>query len=80
MSFSQQKVQSGNSLYVVFMIKVSDCLPEFLITGTTEEDFQRAGNQKAARHLLYGLERIRARSETHFFRNIAGIPHDLLGI
>lgn len=34
------------------MIEVSDDLPEFLKTGTTKQDFQQAGKQEAAWHLL----------------------------
>lgn len=36
-----------------------DDLPEFLKTGTAEEDF-RTGTQEQVRYLLYSLERTRA--------------------
>lgn len=46
---------------------------EFLKTGTTEEDFQQAVKQEAAKHLLQSIERAGASSRAHFLRTFVAI-------
>lgn len=47
-------------------LKGSDDSQKLLKTENAEEDFQQAEKQKAARHLLESLERMRESSEEYF--------------